>query len=443
MPTDVIMPKLGLTMETGTVQRWLVAEGQLAEAGSPLLEIETDKVVVEVESPVSGTLGSQIVAEGQTVPIGTVLAWIYAPGEQRADAAPGEHLGPAPAEPAPSPSPPSPITPPARDVAAGAAVRLDEVREKAPSERVAARDVQVAGRPGRAFSSPRARKRAREAGLDWHTVPGSGPLGRVIERDVSKAVAMERPAARDDERSSGIGRPSFGGDVTWETPSLIERVAAGRMAASFSSAPYFYLSAETRADALLELHERLLPVIEGRAGVRLTLTDLLVKIVATTLAEHPRANAFWDPTEGGRIGLHRQIHVGIAVATGAGLVVPVLRNADGMGLAQMASERNRLVEKAQKGKLLPDDLEGSTFTLTNLGMHRVDVFQAILSPPQSAILAVGRIAERPVTIEGQLCVRPTMVLTLSCDHRVLDGFLGAQFLGRVVELIEAPYELIA
>jgi len=212
------------------------------------------------------------------------------------------------------------------------------------------------------------------------------------------------------------------------------------MTASFGSAPHFYLSAEVRADALLDLRTRLLPLVEERAGVRLTITDLLVRILATALAEHPRANAFWDE---GRIGLNRQINVGVAVATDAGLVVPVLRQADRKSLSQIASERAKLVEKARAGTLSVDDLSGGTFTLTNLGMFRVDVFQAILNPPQSAILAVGRIAERPVVVDGQLVARPTVVLSLSCDHRVLDGALAAQFLGRVVELVEEPYGLLA
>jgi len=215
------------------------------------------------------------------------------------------------------------------------------------------------------------------------------------------------------------------------------------MAASSSSAPHFYLSTEARAGALLELCERLMPVIERRAAVRVTVTDLLVRISAAALADHPRVNAFWDPAEGGRIGLHREVNIGVAVATGAGLVAPVLRHADRLGLAQIAAERNRLVEKARGGTLSPGDLDEGTFTLINLGMYRVDVFQAILNPPQSAILAVGRIVERPVAIEGQVCIRPMVVVTLSCDHRVLDGVLGAQFLGRVVELIEEPYGLIA
>jgi len=211
------------------------------------------------------------------------------------------------------------------------------------------------------------------------------------------------------------------------------------MAASFGSAPHFYLSAEVRADVLLAVHDRLLPIVERRAGVRLTLTDLLVRIVAAALAEHPRANAFWHD---GRVGVHARVNVGIAVTTEAGLVVPVLRDADRKPLAQIAAERSELVEKARTGRLIPDDLAGGTFTLTNLGMYRVDSFQAILNPPQSAILAVGRIVERPAVIDGGLAVRPACVLTLSCDHRVLDGVSGAQFLGRVAELIEEPYGLL-
>ena len=199
---------------------------------------------------------------------------------------------------------------------------------------------------------------------------------------------------------------------------------------------------------LLELRDRSAARrASAKPPCRLTLTDLLVRIVGAALAEHPRANAFWAD---GRIGLHERVNVGIAVATGAstplstnaGLVVPVLRDVDHKPMAQIAAERTALVARARSGQLSPDDLAGGTFTLTNLGMYRVDSFHAILNPPQAAILAVGRIAERPVAIGGQLAVRRTVVLTLSCDHRVLDGVLGARFLGRVAELIEDPYELL-
>jgi pyruvate dehydrogenase E2 component (dihydrolipoamide acetyltransferase) len=210
--------------------------------------------------------------------------------------------------------------------------------------------------------------------------------------------------------------------VRWETPTAAQRTTAERMTASFGSAPHFYLDVEAQAEALLALRERLLPAVERKAGVRLTVTDLLIRIAGAALAEHPRANAFWAD---GRIGLHQRVNVGVAVATGdsasAGLMVPVLRDADLKPLAQIAAERAVLVERARAGQLSPDDLANGTFTLTNLGTYRVDRFHAILNPPQSAILAVSRIAERPVAIGGQIVARRTVMLTLSCDHRVLDG----------------------
>jgi pyruvate dehydrogenase E2 component (dihydrolipoamide acetyltransferase) len=421
MPTDVIMPNLGLTMETGTVHHWLAAEGQAVEADAALLEVETDKVVVEVEAPALGLLGALLVREGETVPIGTVLARIYGPGEQRTDAETGRRGEPARAGPPPLAVQRLPVTPPGP--IAGRGWTGEDLHESIPTGHGAVPDVQGTGRSERVFSSPRARKRAREAGLDWHTVHGTGPMGRVIERDVLKVAATPGPGASPPAAVSLPPRATRTGDI---------------------ATSHFYLSAEARADALLEMRERLLPEVERRAGVRLTVTDLLVKIAATALGEHPRANASWDTTgRGGRIGLHRQVNVGVAVAIGSGLVAPVLRDADRMGLTQIAAERSRLVEKAHERELSSEDLEGSTFTLTDLGMYRVDVFQALLNPPQSAILAVGRILERPVAIAGQVCVRPTMVVTLSCDNRVLDGVLGAQFLDRVVELIEEPTLLMA
>ena len=244
--------------------------------------------------------------------------------------------------------------------------------------------------------------------------------------------------------------------MRWETPTAAQRVAAERMTASFGSAPHFYLDVEVQADALLELRDRLLPAVERKAAVRLTLTDLLVRIVGAALAEHPRANAFWAD---GRIGLHERVNVGIAVATAAstplstvrrrsalehaGLVVPVLHDVDHKPLAQIAAERTALVARARSGQLSPDDLAGGTFTLTNLGMYRVDSFHAILNPPQSAILAVGRIAERPVAINGQLGGAPdggsdAVVRSSRAGRRA-----GRTVPGRVAELIEDPYELLA
>jgi pyruvate dehydrogenase E2 component (dihydrolipoamide acetyltransferase) len=445
MAVDIIMPKLGLTMEEGTIVRWHAAAGERVTQGQVLLDVETDKVIVEVEAPATGVMGTLLISEGQKVPVGTLLGRIAAEDEIRRSA---QNDGVAPSEAAAPPR--SRVSPLARRVAERAGADRGAAAPNGTGGRITASAVQAAmashPSPGpepthasgraRIFSSPRARRQARALGVDWRAVPGSGPRGRVIERDVlnSAGASLSIPPARVEE-------------VRWETPTAAQRVAAERMTASFGSAPHFYLDVEVHADTLLELRDRLIPAVERKAAVRLTLTDLLVRIVGAALAEHPRVNAFWAD---GRIGLHERVNVGIAVATAAstplstctGLVVPVLRDVDRKPLAQIAAERSALVGRARAGQLSPADLAGGTFTLTNLGMYRVDSFHAILNPPQSAILAVGRIAERPVAIGGQLAVRRTVVLTVSCDHRVLDGVLGALFLGRVAELIEDPYDLL-
>ena len=446
MAVDIIMPRLGLTMEEGTIVRWHAAAGDPVAQGQVLLEVETDKVTVEVETPAAGVIESVLVNEGQKVLVGTLLGRIAAGDEilrsvQNDSAPTGEAAAP----------PRSRVSPLAQRMAKHAGLDVASLAPDGPGGRITAGDVKAALRsnsaPGpeparawgraRIFSSPRARRQARALGVDWRALTGTGPRGRVIERDVLSSAHTSPPVT-----------PGGVEDVRWETPTATQRIAAERMTSSFGSAPHFYLEVEVRADAMLELRDRLLPAVERKAGVQLTLTDLLVRIVGAALAEHPRANAFWAD---GRIGLHKRVNVGIAVATdvstplstGTGLVVPVLRDADYKPLAQIAAERTALVARARAGKLSPDDLADGTFTLTNLGMYRVDRFQAILNPPQAAILAVGRIAERPFAISGQLAVRATMFLTLSCDHRVLDGVLGAKFLGRVAELIEEPYELLA
>ena len=444
------MPKLGLTMEEGTIVRWHAAEGERVAQGQALLEVETDKVTVEVEAPATGVMAAPLVGEGQKVPVGALIGRILAGRRDRC--AP---LRMTTARTRRNQEAGSRRWPGAWPNRRG--VDLAAVAPSAPDGRVTAEDVRAHRCPqlrprvaSRIFSSPRARKQARERGVDWRALPGSGPRGRVIERDVlgcwRRRLRSRRRSALPITSPTSIPLPvkkRCGG----RHRSAAQRIAAERMAASFGSAPHFYLDVEAQAEALLELRDRLLPAVERKAGVRLTITDLLIRIVGAALAEHPRANAFWAD---GRIGLHERVNLGLAVATtdsaqpgtNTGLVVPVLRDVDRKPLAQIASERTVLVARARAGQLSLDDLTGGTFTLTNLGMYRVDRFHAILNPPQSAILAVGRIAERPVAIAGQLAVRRTVVLTLSCDHRVLDGVLGALFLGRVAQLIEDPYELL-
>jgi pyruvate dehydrogenase E2 component (dihydrolipoamide acetyltransferase) len=269
--------------------------------------------------------------------------------------------------------------------------------------------------PERVKASPRARRLAQEKGVDLSQVRGTGPEGRITEKDLLDFLAAQELL----------------------TPGPIQRLTAQRMAESFTSTPHFYLTIEAKATKLVELRERLCPIIEGKAGVRLTFTDILIVLVAKALRDHPLANASWEE---GSIRIWKEINIGLATALKEGLVVPVIKRADEKGLAQIAKERKELADKAAEGRLRLEELEGGTFTLTNLGMFGVDEFGAIINPPQSAILAVGRIAERPVVEEGQVVARPTIRLTLSVDHRVLDGAEGARFLSDLKALIEEPEE---
>jgi pyruvate dehydrogenase E2 component (dihydrolipoamide acetyltransferase) len=438
---EVILPKLGLTMEEGSIVRWLKAEGDTVEKGELLFEVQTDKVVMEVESPASGILGKILVGEDETVPIAQVVAYITEPGEEVPESLPdATSAGPAVgavgrAEPAVSKAGPILATPAARRLARdegidlcgvtgtgkkGMIVKGDVTTVLAGAQTVAAGAELPDPRPK---ASPAARRVARERGIALEKVPGSGPGGRIVEQDVLDFATGEVKTVVDEERLVPL--------------SPIQKLMAERMSESFSVAPHFYLGLEVNAAALVELRQRLLPICQMRADVRLTFTDLLVKLVGTTLHDHPYANATWEK---GRIRLYGEVNVGLATAVDDGLVVPVIRNADRLSLTEIAGVRSALASKAVEGSLSLDEVTGGTFTLTNLGMLGVDVFQAIINPPQSAILATGRIAERPVVENGQVLARPTIHLTLSVDHRVLDGATGARFLQDLRHVIEDPYD---
>ena len=308
MAVDIIMPKLGLTMEEGTIVRWHAAEGDRVAHGQVLLEVETDKVTVEVEAPATGVMQAPLVCEGQKAPVGALIGRLLEPPEipRRAEEDAREDIE----------QKRNRITPLARRIAEQERIDLAAVASSTPHGRVTAEDVRAAssrsstaGTP-RVFSSPRARKQARERGVDWRALPGSGPRGRVIERDVL-GVAAGTPAI--SAPILPLSPPPVGSEeVRWETPTAAQRIAADRMKASFGSAPHFYLDVEVQADGLLEMHDHLLPIVERKAGARLTITDLLIRIAGVALAEHPRANAFWAD---GRIGLHERLNVGIAVST--------------------------------------------------------------------------------------------------------------------------------
>jgi len=292
--------------------------------------------------------------------------------------------------------------------------------------------------------SPVARRLAEELGVNLSHVQGTGPGGRILKEDVQQAAlpTPAQPAPAPPVALPGKVEPLTG----------VCRVVAQRMTHSFTTTPHFYLSAEVEATALTRMREGLLPKVEATTGARLTITDVLVKVCAQALTEFPAVNVAWTDEAGGGLVRQSEVNVGVAASLAVvpgsrrgeeGLVVPVIRHADQLTLAEIARQRSDLVARARSGKLSLPDLEGGTFTLNNLGMFGVDQFHAIINSPQSAILAVGRIRERPLALDGAVLVRPTMHLTLSVDHRILDGAQGARFLERVAQLIAEPYLLLA
>jgi pyruvate dehydrogenase E2 component (dihydrolipoamide acetyltransferase) len=399
MPTNVIMPALELAQETGKVVHWLKSPGDTVSKGEPIVEIETDKVTVEIEAPASGVLRDVTARAGDVVPVGQTIALIFAPGEAGAAGAT------PPAAPAVSAS--AVASSPAAVNASAGTVKASPLARKV-AEQGAALEAAAAKLTA---ASPKARRLAAERGVDVRVVRGSGPGGAVLAGDL--------PSER---------QPAPGVSNIW-------RIMAERMTASWTTAPHFYLVREVNVSRLMTWRER----ASKQTGARMTYTDLLVKLVAAALSQHPRANAAWKD---GAIVHNADINIGLAVAIDEGLVVPVLHRADTLSLAEIAARREDLAARAKTGKLRPADVQGGGFTLSNLGMYGVDAFNAIVNPPQAAILAVGRIADRVVALDGQPTVQPTMVLSLSCDHRALDGARGAQFLGTLADLIEEPLALL-
>lgn len=453
MATEVYMPQLGLTMTEGTVIKWLKMEGDTVTQGEPVVEIETDKVAAEVEAPADGVLGPILVSEGSIVSVGGLLSHVLAPGEAPPALAPSaaEAVPRATSEALPgseieelSPSADDNddrvvASPRARRLAYELAIELTNIEASGPGGRIVEADVRWYADQMKAQSvflvSPVASRLAEELGVDLARLEGTGPRGRIVKADVERAAAGASLSTPSPTVSVEAGKI--------EPLQGVRRVVADRMTQSFTSTPHFYLSAEVDAMSLTQMRERLLPEVEAATGVHLTVTDILVKVCAQALVEFPEVNAAWieDASESGRLQL-TDVNIGIATALDEGLIVPVICHADQLTLSEIALRRADLIERARAGELKLEDLEGGTFTLSNLGMFGIDQFHAIINPPQSVILAVGRIQERPVARNGVVLARPTVYLTLSVDHRLLDGVQGARFLDRMAKLLEEPYLLM-
>ena len=381
MPANVIMPALGMAQETGKVVRWLKQDGDSVAPGEALLEVETDKVTVEIEAPAGGTLADVRAPEGTEVPVGTVIALVLADGEEVPVADPEPRL--------------------VREVEAVAAAPVASITTR------------------RQLASPKARRLAAARGIDLAALTGTGPNGAIIARDVDGA----RTAASGGGSDLGVG-------TVW-------RVMAERTQRSWQEVPHFFLARDVDASRLNSWRDaaRTKP---GNENV--THTDLLVKICAEALRRHSRVNASWSD---GSIVVSDGVNIAIAVATDDGLVAPVVHDADTLDLAAISTRRREIAEAARGGRLRPEDVQGGSFTISNLGMYGVDAFQAIINAPQAAILAVGRIGERPWAVGGEVVVRPVLTCSLSFDHRVVDGARGAEFLDTLASLVEEPAGLVA
>ena len=412
MAIDILMPALSPTMETGTLAKWTVAVGDAVRSGDVIAEIETDKATMEVEAVDDGILASIMVAEGsEGVAVGTPIGRLAEDGESPDDVA-AAPASTAPVVPEPVAAPvEEPTQPTPAPVPAPAAV------SSAPANRI--------------FASPLARRIAADRGVDLASLSGSGPHGRILRRDVEAAEtapAAVRPA---------VDQAVVQGASTLEPNSQMRRIIASRLQESKQTAPHFYLTVDCEIDALLAARRQMND--QAPEGVKISVNDLVIRAAAMALIKVPKANASW---EGENTRLFTHADIAMAVAVDGGLVTPVIWAAEKKGLAEVASVSRDLATRARDGKLAPEEFTGGSFTISNLGMYGVREFAAVINPPQGAILAVGAGEQRPVVKDGQLAVATVMTVTLSADHRVVDGAVGAEWLQAFKGYVEAPVTML-
>ncbi len=449
MITKVVLAKLSPTMEEGTIVKWNKKEGDKIKTGDVLAEIETDKANMEMEALGDGVLRRILVPAGGKAPVGALIGVIADPKEN-IDAmlkeAPGDGSTPSASQPA-SAKPTGPASPAPADVPApGASIEQQNKPGPGPARTPPPPPAPPApaGPGGRLKASPLARSMAAQTNVPLESLSGSGPGGRIIKRDIESWLAAPRPAApapapAGEAPAAKPARPTI--PVPSVTPgtaiplSGMRRTIAKRLAESKFTAPHFYVTVEIDMDAAVSLREQLIESEE----VRLSYNDLVLKACAKALTRFPTVNASWT---GETIQTHAEVHLGVAVSLPEGLITPVVRNADRKHVVEISREVKDLAARARDKKLKPEEFSGSTFTVSNLGMMDVTEFTAIINPPESAILAVGAVRKVPVVKDDQVAVGHRMNVTLSCDHRVVDGALGAQFLAEVRRLLERPVSLL-
>lgn len=438
MATRIVMAKLSPTMEEGRVLQWLKKEGDAVEVGDAVVEIETDKATMEVEAMGAGILRKMLVEEGATVPTGTLLGVVADEDEEIADLieeAGGEGAaGDGAGAPEPEAEEAAAEEEPAQAKAvepepAKAAARPDGEPTPEPAAAVGARE--RAGRDGgRVKASPVARRMAEQEGIELAAVEGSGPGGRIIKRDIEAAL----------RRGPAPTEAPVGPEVPYDEVELsqMRKAIARNMAQSLGPIPHFYLTTEVDMERVLELRSDLNRALEEE-GAKIGINDILIKVAASALARHPDVNVSF---QGDHVRRFRRADIGIAVAIPDGLITPVLRDVGAKGLRRIAEEARELIGRAREKKLKPEEYQNATFTISNLGMYGIDEFTAVINPPAATILAVGAVTPKPVVHDGEVEVRSRMRVTLSCDHRAVDGAMGAEFLATFRQMLQNPLRIV-
>jgi len=440
MATKVHMEALSPTMEEGQVVKWLKSEGDAVTNGEILAEIETDKATMELVARGEGILRKIMLGEGSTAPVGEVIALIGGKDEDISALLSGADAAAA------SPAPPKAEAPPAteqergRDAeAAVAASATTEVpAQTATTEEVAPRSGEGAGASApaatdRVKASPLARRLAADGGVELRAIQGSGPGGRIVKRDVERAT-QEAPAAAAPAFAPRVTPPESGEDFRDVPLSQMRKTIAKRLVESIGPVPHFFLTVDVDMSRVVQARERVNSLLES-SGTKVSFNDIVLKATAAALGRHPECNAHWG---GDRIRQFNRVHLGVAVAIEDGLITPVVRDAHLKGIAEIAGEVRQLAGRAREKKLKPEEYTGATFSVSNLGMFGIEEFTAVINPPEAGILAVGALEERAVVVAGEVKVQPRMKITMSCDHRVIDGAQGSAFLRTLKAILEEP-----
>ncbi len=442
MPTKVVMEALSPTMEEGRLVEWKKQEGDAVAVGDVLAEVETDKAVMELVARAGGTLLKQVVPAGSTVPVSDLVAVIGEPGEAgqwsggaagqpaAAQAAPSSERREQATQPAPGRDRPESMPP-----ATPAKAATESEPAPAPAPRPTPNGQPAAG--ARVKASPLARRMAAEQGIDIGAIAGSGPEGRIVARDIEGAKLEAKPAPAAGSRPPATAPPPRGpaAPAYSDVPlTQIRKTIAKRLAQSIGPIPTFYLTSEIDMERVAEARDAL-----AAADQKVSFNDIVLKTVAMALRQHPACNAWWQDDH---IRYWNEVHVSMAVAVEDGLITPVIRNTDLKSLREIAAEARDLASRARERRLKPEEYTGGTFSVSNLGMLDIDEFTAVINPPEAGILAVGRMVPRPVAHEGQVVVRRRMRVTMSCDHRVIDGATGAQFLKTLKGMLENPLAMV-